>query len=387
MSVTLSKAVRQNLQAMQSTAKMMADTQNRLATGKKVNSALDNPTNFFTASALDSRASDLSLLMDSVGNAVKTLEAADNGVKAIQKLVESAQGTARQALQAPQKSEAVTGVKGTTTGTDMSGYTDNDLGVAETITFKVGGGSEVTVAFADGTQDTLANIATQLSTGAGISAAVVSNKLVITADNEGDSIEITSTGTATLSAVGLSAGTSTDQVTAVAATDNATRTSLEAQFKETMDQIDQLTQDAGFNGNNFLDSDDLKITFNEDGSSSMTIKGADTSSSGLGLTSPAAGDFQDDVKIEAVLKSLDTATTSLRSSASTFGSNLSIVQTRQDFTENMINTLESGAANLTMADLNQEGANMLALQTRQSLATTALSMASRADQSILSLLR
>ena len=71
MSVTISKAVRQSLTAMQSTAKMMAETQNRLATGKKVNSALDNPTNFFTASALDSRAGDLSNLMDNVGNAVK----------------------------------------------------------------------------------------------------------------------------------------------------------------------------------------------------------------------------------------------------------------------------------------------------------------------------
>ncbi|MCJ8324685.1 MAG: hypothetical protein HRU29_05490 [Rhizobiales bacterium] len=384
-SVTLSSAVRRNLLTMQGTADMMAKTQTRLATGKRVNSALDNPTNFFTASALNSRSSDLMRLQDSVGNAVQTIEAADNGIKAITKLVESAQGTARQALQSPKSTPAVTGVKGTTTGTDMSGYTDNDLGVAETITFKVGGGSEVTVAFADGTQDTLANIATQLSTGAGISASVVSNKLVIVADNEGDSIEITSTGTATLSAVGLTAGTSTDQVTAAAEIPNASRAALETEFNALLTQIDQLTNDASFNGNNFLDGDDLKVIFNESGTSSLTISGTDTSSSGLGLSASASGDFQDNAKIDAVLASLDAATTSLRSSASTFGSNLSTVQARKDFTSNMINTLETGAANLTLADINKEGANMLALQTRQQLSTTALSMASQADQAVLRL--
>ncbi|MDP1165780.1 flagellin N-terminal helical domain-containing protein, partial [Klebsiella pneumoniae] len=76
---------------------MMSQTQNRLATGKKVNSALDNPTNFFTSQNLNSRANELSSLLDGISNATKTLEAADNGIKGITKLVESAQSTARQA--------------------------------------------------------------------------------------------------------------------------------------------------------------------------------------------------------------------------------------------------------------------------------------------------
>ncbi|MBL1421137.1 MAG: hypothetical protein COC24_011570 [Alphaproteobacteria bacterium] len=167
--------------------------------------------------------------------------------------------------------------------------------------------------------------------------------------------------------------------------DSATRKSLEFEFNELLEQIDQLTKDASFNGNNFLDDDNLKVIFNETGSSSLTIKGVNTSSAGLGLTAALSGSFQFNSTIEDTLKTLDKATTTLRSNASTFGSNLSIVQARKDFTDNMINTLESGAANLTLADTNEEGANLLALQTRQSLSTTALSMASQADRAVLSL--
>ncbi len=380
--VTLSKAVRQNLSAMQNTAKMMSDTQNRLATGKKVNSALDNPTNFFTASALDSRASDLNSLMDNVGNAVQTLEAADNGIKAIQKLVESAEGTAKQALQAAKGDVTTAGVKGSISGT----ATTNTVADGETLVFTVDGGSNQTVTFGAGTHGSLDDIATHINSNTtGIVASTDSNGyLQIESENTGEDISIAN-GTANATDVAMTAGNSSNEVTEVRA-DSTTRDNLETQFKETLKQIDQLTNDAGFNGNNFLNGDDLKVTFNETGSSSMTVKGIDASASGLGLSDPASKDFQDDAKIEAVLKSLGGAKETLRSSASTFGSNLSTVQTRQDFTSSMIDTLETGAANLTLTDMNQEGANMLALQTRSQLATTALSMASQADQSVLRLL-
>src|SRR5258706_7142601 len=104
--IVLSNAVRQNLLALQSTAHLMSVTQNRLATGKKVNSALDNPTNFFTSQALSTRASDLNALLDSIGQAQKTLEAADKGLSALTKLVESAKSIAQQARQAPQPGAA-----------------------------------------------------------------------------------------------------------------------------------------------------------------------------------------------------------------------------------------------------------------------------------------
>ena len=97
--VNLSKAVRSNLLSLQSTAAQMGKTQERLATGLKVNSALDNPTNFFTAASLNSRASDMANLLDSMSNGIKTIEAADNGVTSITKTVESMQSALRQARQ------------------------------------------------------------------------------------------------------------------------------------------------------------------------------------------------------------------------------------------------------------------------------------------------
>src|SRR5687768_13550241 len=117
--ITLSKAVRSNLLNLQSTANLLGKAQERLSSGLRVNSALDNPTNFFTAQGLNSRANDLSQLSDAVSNAVQTVAAADKGISAITKLVESAQATARQALQT---SATVAGpdVAATITGTDTT---------------------------------------------------------------------------------------------------------------------------------------------------------------------------------------------------------------------------------------------------------------------------
>ncbi|MEM1285722.1 MAG: flagellin, partial [Pseudomonadota bacterium] len=158
-----------------------------------------------------------------------------------------------------------------------------------------------------------------------------------------------------------------------------------SQFNEIIGQIDELAEDASFNGINLLNGDDLEVVFNEDGSSSLEITGVTFDSAGLGLSSQATTAFDTNEAIETVLGSLDGAISSLRSQASEFGSNLSIVETREDFTNNMINTLETGAANLTLADTNEEGANLLALQTRQQLSSTALSLASQADQNVLRL--
>ncbi len=99
--IVLSASVRQNLLSLQSTASLLARTQNRLATGNKVNSALDNPTNYFTSQGLNSRASDINNLLDSIGNGVQVLQAADKGISSLQKLVDSAKSVANQALQVP----------------------------------------------------------------------------------------------------------------------------------------------------------------------------------------------------------------------------------------------------------------------------------------------
>jgi flagellin-like hook-associated protein FlgL len=127
------------------------------------------------------------------------------------------------------------------------------------------------------------------------------------------------------------------------------------------------------------------VAFNETGTSSLTISGVTFDSQGLGLDEVAGAGFQSDSDIDAVITKLDTALSSLRTQASKFGSNLSTVQTRQDFTKNMVNTLQTGADNLVLADTNEEGANLLALQTRQQLSTTALSLSAQADQAVLRL--
>lgn len=732
--ITLSKAVRGNLLSLQSTSDLLTKTQERLSTGLKVNSALDNPTNFFTASSLNSRASDLGRLLDSVGNATQTLEAADNGISAITDLVEAAQATARQALQTSAGVTGGTFTAATTTGTGAAlsadagatvtgtgaalnadapatvtgtgaslsadaaasltggavtqtaaasglgssgdsfsidvgsetytfdlfdsgsaAYAGSNVGIdiatgqdlddvvatinstlgadgnsaafngsselvidaaaaGDTITVNTGtatvtalgltdgqtdsgtslltqgfsqgetltldvGGSTSTITFGTGTGEvaTLADLNTSLGSFATANANVTSasvdasgNLSIVGANNE-DSITIGGTSdsallgsadgttaasnllsqgfssgeTLTLDVGGSTAtitfGTGTSEVSTLAelntalgtfATDNANVTSagvdasgnlsvvsagaddsitvggtsdsgllgsadgttqgtnllsqgfssgetltftvgsnaaetitfgtgtgevstidelntalgaltnvtasvdasgnltatgnsgtngdsltiggtsdsgllgsadgtteavvltegtnrredLETDFNELLSQIDQLKNDAGFNGKNLLDGDDLKVIFNEDGSSSLTIGGVDFDSAGLGLSAVTTGDFATDANIEATLDTLDTATNTLRSQASKFGSNLSVVETRENFTKETINTLETGAANLTLADLNEEGANLLSLQTRQSLSSTALSLASQADQNVLRLL-
>ena len=152
-----------------------------------------------------------------------------------------------------------------------------------------------------------------------------------------------------------------------------------------MTQIDQLAKDAGYKGINLLGGEDqsLTVVFNEDRSSSLTIQGVDGSAAGLGLTPET--DWSENTAIDAVLTKIDSAVSTLRSMSSEFGNNYSVVQTREEFTENLINVLEEGSDKLTLADMNEESANMLALQTRQQLAINSLSLASQASQSVLKL--
>ena len=127
------------------------------------------------------------------------------------------------------------------------------------------------------------------------------------------------------------------------------------------------------------------MLFNEDGSSKIDIAGVTNTSAGLGLTALADSGFDTNGDVNGVLDDLKGVIDKLRGQAAKFGSNLSVVETRQDFTKQMINVLQTGAANLTLADTNEEAANVLALQTRQQLSSTALSLASQADQNVLRL--
>ena len=385
---TLSAAVRSNLLSLQNTASLLDTTQTRLATGNKVNSALDNPTSYFTASSLNARASDLGNLLDSVGNAVQTIQAANDGITSITKLVESAQATANQAQQtsATVDSAAVAAIA----HADVTSTSFTAASVT-TGTFTINGTSIATTA-ADTAATVAASITAQQST-TGVSATVSGGELVLhavttAAGNPNGNITIAGTVTGLGLTAAANAGTAG---TAAGATQiaNPARAALTAQYNALLTQIDQLTKDSGYNGNNLLagSSSTLKVVFNETGSSSLTISGKDTSATGLGLSQLTSTGFDTNAGITTILGNLKAATDTLRTDASGFGSNLSVVQTRQDFTKALINTLQTGASNLTLADSNQEAANLLALQTRQSLSTKALSLASQSDQNVLRLLQ
>ena len=268
--IVLSAGVRSNLLQLQKTSELITSTQSKLATGKRVNTALDNPINYFTAAGLQNRAGDLSNLLDSMSTGINTIQAANNGITAITKLVQSAQALASQAMQT---------------------------------------------------------------------------------------------------------------------SDTTIRAGLATQFDAIRSQVTQLAADAGFNGINLLDSGtsaNLTVTLNEGGTSSVTINAVDFSAAGLSVAA-SANSWATTADISAASTDLTGALSTLRSQSQAFGSNLSTVQIRQDFTKAMINTLQTGADSLTLADSNEEGANLLALQTRQQLSTTALSLASQASQAVLRL--
>jgi flagellin len=265
--IALTSAMRANLYSLPKTTDLMELTQNRLSTGKKVNSALDDPIAYFAAEAHTQRATDLSALKDEMSEGIQTITAANNGIESITDLVAQAKSLAQAAL-------------ASSSSTERSDYA--------------------------------------------------------------------------------------------------------SQFNDLMDQIDDLAGDSGYKGTNLLDSNDLTINFNEDATSSLTVSGFDASSTGLAIAD-AVGSWATDANITAAIADLDDARSTLRTESKNLSSDLSTVTIRQDFTDQMVNTLSDGAANLTLADMNEEGANMLMLQTRQALGTTSLSLASQAAQSVLRL--
>jgi flagellin-like hook-associated protein FlgL len=172
------------------------------------------------------------------------------------------------------------------------------------------------------------------------------------------------------------------------ANSQATRAGLVAQYNNVLQQINTTSEDSSFNGVNLLNGDTLNLTFDETGASKLAITGVTFNDAGLGLSSLKAGtDFLDNSSANTALTALTQANTVLRTEASALGSNLSIVQIRQDFNKNLIDVLQTGSSNLTLADTNEEAANSQALSTRQSIAVSALSLANQSQQSVLQLLR
>jgi len=277
--ISLTSGMRNNLLSLQNTTTLINRTQTRLSTGKSVNTALDNPTNFFAAQTATARATDLSNRKDGMSEAVQMVSAANAGITGISSLVQSAQGVAQAAL-------------ATTSTTDRSSYATT--------------------------------------------------------------------------------------------------------FNTLMTQITELASDSGYRGTNFLNGQNQTVEFApKTGGATLQINGFDATSTGLGLSAATnvgntgstgwADSAAGTANIQSSATQLEGALNTLRSQSSTLSANLSVVTARQNFTDNMVSTLQTGADNLTLADTNQEGANLLMLQTRQSLGITSLSLASQAAQAVLKL--
>ena len=251
-SITLTAGVRQNLLSLQNTADLMAQTQNRLATGKKVNTALDNPISFFTSQALNDRAGDLSSLLDSISNATQTLQAADNGLTSLTKLVQSAQAIAQQAQQSAITTAKVVGTVASLTGATNPTFSAN----TDTITVN-DGTNTATFTAAAGAGDTVTAIMAAINAGGtDINASLNTAGNLVLQNQVGGDIVIGGTSSAgELAAIGLVAGTTTGTV-------NTTRSSLASQYDDLRTQIDQLVTDSGYNGVNLLNGDALAVVFN-----------------------------------------------------------------------------------------------------------------------------
>lgn len=561
--VVLTSALRSNLLSLQNTQRLIDDTQLRLATGLKVNSALDNPQNFFAAESLNNRASDLTRLLDGISQSIRTVQEANTGVEALDSLLNQADSiatSARDALSAEGTGEAtVVGnvdLSGVTDLTDLTGLvatdrislfaddadgdavtlssatvaisaldsieqfigainditntddnsqafeaslTDDgflqirslqggnarvqfedtggaaDLEVASALGFSYlsvseGDGTAVTadqragvsfsrtaaitsqalydtvdgnqviadrstlltdlddeagatLGFAGDATDTITigidgatevvvgNIATLTIQGfidavnedselsAAIRASYDDETGELSLEQIDSSISSIQVGIDNVAAGGTAAaigfGFGTETVAAGADTINfvesqnltfgsssATVSRLEEDYNTVLSQIDDIVQDASYRGVNLLAGDDLTTFFNEDRSSTLTTSGANFTSAGLGLS---AANFRNEDLATSALLEISNATDSVQAFGTSIANDLSIIETRQSFTESTINTLEAGADDLTVADQNEEGANLLALQTRQTLGVTSLSLASQSQQAVLRL--
>jgi flagellin len=377
MAVSLTAGMRSNLFNLQQTSKLMDQTSIRLNSGKKVNSALDDPISYFTAKDHMSRVADLGTLKNGMSEGIQTITAANNGIEAIIDLLEAAKAKAVSAKSADSTSSA--NITGTVT---LSGVTAGDtitLGgqvFNATTTASVGSGrfNEFVVVTGDDSLTAL-NLATAVNSGGAGDVTVTGLvNATISLEDDGDDM---------VAADVVYTDTDAFAETLVAAAGDE-KTGLVAQYATLMSQIDQLQEDAQYKGTNLLTSG-VTLTVEFEGTNEIEVNGFAGDVSGLGLSNAADSAWASASNITDDIALLDAAIATLESEASSLASSLSIVTVRQDFTENLINTLTTGADNLTLADMNEEGANMLMLQTQQALGTSSLSMAAQTAQGVLRL--
>ena len=412
--ISLTASMRTNLLSLQNTQSLMDTTQERLSTGLKVNSAIDNASSYYTAQSLNNRASDLSALLDSMGQGIQTIQAANEGIEAITEFVEQAKAIANSARDAASKTDVKT-LNAKFSDLTTSQTPKTSAATALTLEIKKVNGDKVEALGSSDEHDkavtaALTKLNAKLAAGelGGKDAAAFKTaadaamkeftgtvledvmEFSISADGKitftaKAGYNIKATGAGDLAGLGKDpdAGTPTNDVTSTVAV-NTDRQKYALQFNEILTQIDNLAKDAGYKGINLLQMNTLTVIFNEDRSSQIEVKGTDASSVGL-MLDEAVNNWQTNEDIETSIRQTEEAISSLRIMASDYGNYYSIVQNRQSFTKSLVNVLTEGADNLTLADMNEESANMLALQTRQQLAINSLSLASQAAQGVLQL--
>ena len=543
--VVISAALRNNLTSLQNTQRLIDTVQLRLATGLKVNSALDGPQQFFTSQSLNNRASDLTRLLDGINLSIRTIEQADKGITSLTTLVEQATSIAQQAQSEIRSSEGLVSITGTKDlrGVDLTADSGGAIAAADDFDILIahedlsGGSDSATIAIAanDTVYDLVATINSTAAINDSVRASVDSQgRLKIESLVEGATLRISDSSTAANSldtdgyaflgltdivggenldnvAAGRQGGTAVsgrkitsavsgagtvggkyeasatldeanysatgdlpeiqisidgdasanhvlaatatiqelvdainndttinDKVTASFNTDtgriefdfaeevgqaeiilggaaadvnsfgfgtgasDATLTGAgdfeselftfvgtsvdlaqyTSDFNVVRDQIDDLVADSNYRGVNLLSGGQLETFFNEDSTSSLVTQGSDLTSLGLGIDE---ANFVDAADVEEALSQVNGALASVRNFGTSIANSLSIIQTRRDFTESTISTLKAGANDLVATDQNEEGANLLALQTRQQLGVTALSLAAQSQQSVLRL--
>src|SRR5215470_1024453 len=396
-SVSLSQGVLSNLLALQNTTNTINTVQNQLATGKKVNTALDNPSSFFLANNFQNSINTLNNVLDAISVGQRTLDAANTGISDLTNLLSSAKGTLNQALASSATTGTLTGTTTAVSGTTFTASTTlSSIGFAATDQITITDGTTA-VAFTASATQTIGTLINTLNSNANSKVKAElggDGRLILEGAAATAAITISTNSTASggtaLGNLGFNSVASNGTVnTSVAAgTTNSTRVALAAQFDALRSQIDQLAVDSSFNGTSLLNSQSLTVAVNQTGTAKIILTGSNDSSSGLGVTSTfTSNTFQDNYEVNQAITAVTNALTSLQNQASTYASQVSVIQARQDFTSQQINTLSNGINDLTLADSNKVGAQLLALQTRQTLSSTALSLATQSDQNVLRLFR
>jgi flagellin-like hook-associated protein FlgL len=387
--ITLSAAVRDSLLSLQTTTQLINRTQGRLSTGLAVRSPIDDPIKFFQAKTLSDRASDFDEKKAGIDQGISSLTAALDGAEAIESIVAQMKGLAVSAKSAT----AATIGELVSQFNDLRTQIGNLAGDTQFQGLNLinGTGQTLTVNFSTDTSSTLVVNSVDVTEGGdglairnAVTAAELSGAVFNVSYDFATDLTISTGSTITVTYAGQSAfafgsagsytfeyGTNTVTITVGSAGD------LTTTFTTTQ------TIQAG-----------TSITFTVDAPGSIDVGDvsfAGVSAGGSVIVGDVTGQFVIDAdfttQINSLISDLESSLITLRTKAQTLGSNVALLQTRLEFTENYVNTLETGAGKLTLADLNEEGANLLALQVRQQLGIQALAFAGQAEQGILLLFR